>query len=61
MSWLIPNVLTIITGVSFTMPRIGSADSVLLRCAGRMFDTSLGSGCRQSRDLPVDGKKLVIR
>ena len=44
----------------------GSADSVLSWCTS---DTSMdkdrgirpGSGSRQSRDLPVDGKKLVIR
>ena len=44
-------------------------DSVLSRCVGRTSDTSLdkdwgirpGSRSRQSRDLPVDGKKLVIR
>ena len=55
-----------LTGVSVTMPRRGSADSVL---SWRTSDTSLdlnsdirqGSGSRQSRDLPVDGKKLVIR
>ena len=51
------------------MPRRGSADFVLSRYEGRISDTSLdmdsglrtGSRSRQSRDLPVDGKKLLIR
>ena len=51
------------------MPRRGSADFVLSRCMGCTSETLLdkdwgirqGSGSKQSRDLPLDGKKLLVR
>ena len=58
-----------LTSKWFTTPRIRSAVSVLSRWAGctsdtpldKVWDRSLGLRSRQSRELPVDGKKLDIR
>ena len=58
-----------LTSISVTALRRGSADSALSWCMGHMPNTSLdkdqsikpGLESRQSRDLPVDSKKLVIR
>ena len=52
-----------LSSVSFTTPRRGSANSVLLWWSGCTSDTSLDKdwGIRQSRHLPMNGKKLVIR
>ena len=54
-----------LTSISFTTPRRGSAFSMLSLCTAYSLDNDwgkrLGSGSRQSRDLPVDGRKLVIR